>query len=265
MKSITNFLVICSIVCSFALSAIAGQTECPEHFVDGQTPDLINQKLSAMARDVCYSGYALKHSGITRTPLYAAEHLTRDRLIFGKGLKRQSQFHPDEHIPATERAELQHYARSGYDRGHVAPSGDMFDIQSQQESFTLANMVPQVAAINRGPWEGIESGVRRLTETTGELYVVTGPIFKGDNIQRVGGAVMVPTQMFKAIYDPKKKQAGAYLIDNAENATPQHISITDLENQTGISIFPSINKDIKSNLMELPELKSYKERKGKRT
>jgi endonuclease G len=163
---------------------MAGTTDCPEHFVDGQTPDLINQKLSTSARDVCYSGYAIKHSGITRTPLYAAEHLNRDRLIFGKGLKRQGQFHPDEHIPAVERAELHHYARSGYDRGHVAPSGDMFDIQSQQECFSLANMVLQVAEINRGPWEGIETGVMRVTEKTGELYVVTGPIFKGDHLER---------------------------------------------------------------------------------
>ncbi len=93
---------------------MASQTACPEHFANGQAPDFINQKLSSMTRDVCYSGFAIKHSGVTRTPLYAAEHLTRERLQQGKGLKRQSQFHPDEHIPTAERAELHHYARSGY-------------------------------------------------------------------------------------------------------------------------------------------------------
>ena len=238
----------------------AAQSSCPEHFADGHAPDFINQKLSAKAREVCYSGFALKHSGVTRTPLYAAEHLTRDRLQQGKGLKRQSKFHPDEHIPAAERAELYHYARSGYDRGHMAPSADMFDVQSQQECFSLANMVPQEPENNRGPWEGVESAVRKLALKRGELYLVTGPIFQGENLQRIGGAVMVPTQLFKAVYDPIRQEAGAYLIDNAEGVQPQTISISELEKLAGIIIFPSVNERVKSRVMQLPEPKSYKER-----
>ena len=259
----TKIIAIISILTSFSISALAAQTNCPEHFANGQAPDLINQKLSVLARDVCYSGFAIKHSGATRTPLYAAEHLTRDRLQQGKGLKRQSQFHPDKHIPPSERAELQDYARSGYDRGHVAPSADMFDLQSQQECFTLANMVPQVPENNRGPWEEIESTVRKMTLEDGELYVITGPIFKGVNLQRIGGAVMVPTQLFKAIYDPKKRQAGAYLLDNVEGATSQRISIAELEKKTGISIFPSVGQKVKVTVMDLPEPKSFKERKNR--
>jgi endonuclease G, mitochondrial len=190
-------------------TAFAAQTSCPEHFASGQAPDLINQKLSAKTRDVCYSGFALEHSGVTRTPLYSAEHLTRDRMLQGKGLKRRSKFFPDPNIPASERAELRHYARSGYDRGHVTPSGDMFDAQSQQECFSLANMVPQESSMNRGIWEAVESATRKLAKDRADLYVVTGPIFSGNNIQRIAGAVMVPTQMFKAIYDPSRKEAGA--------------------------------------------------------
>lgn len=242
---------------------MASQTGCPEHFANGQAPDIINQKLTAKSREVCYSGFALKHSGITRTPLYAAEHLTRERILQGKGLKRQSQFHPDDNIPRSERAELRHYARSGYDRGHVAPSADMFDLQSQFECFSLANMIPQVPENNRGPWEGIESAVRMMAKSKGDIYVVTGPIYQGTNIEQIGGAVMVPTKIFKAIYDPQRKEAGAYLIDNTADAQPEKISITELEKITGISIFPSVEENIKSRLMRLPEPKSHKERKRK--
>ena len=145
LKTLIKLLAIITIIGSLALSpTFASQTDCPEHFAGGQAPDLINQKLSTKTQEVCYSGYALKHSGVTRTPLYASEHLTRDRLAQGKGLKRKNQFHADENVPQSERAELHHYARSGYDRGHVAPSADMFDEQSQYECFSLANMVPQV-------------------------------------------------------------------------------------------------------------------------
>ena len=241
--------------------AFAEQTRCPEHFAGGQAPDLVNQKLSVKTREVCYTGFGLLHSGITRTPLYSAEHLTRDRLEQAKGLKRNSKFFPDPNIPASERAELRHYARSGYDRGHVAPSADMPDESSQQECFSLANMVPQVPENNRGIWEGVESTVRKLTKARGELFVVTGPIFMGDNLQRIGGAVMVPTKLYKAVYDPNRQEAGAYLVDNTESAQPQIISITELEKLTGISIFPSVSERVKNKGMRLPEPKTYRERR----
>ena len=264
MKSIVILVAICTIISSLSFSpAFAGHTNCPEHFTNGQAPDFINQKLITKAREICYSGFAVRHSGVTRTPLYAAEHLTRDRILQGKGLKRQSKFHPDENIPRSERAELHHYARSGYDRGHVAPSADMFDIQSQYECFSLANMVPQVAENNRGPWGGIESAVRMMAKSKGDLYVVTGPIFQGSDVQQIGDAVMVPTKLFKAIYDPQRKEAGAYLIDNTADAQPQKVTIEELEKIAGISIFPSVEASVKSRLMRLPDPKSYKERKRK--
>ncbi len=163
--------------------ADAAHISCPEHFAGGQAPDLINQKLAAKTREVCYSEYGVMHSGVTRTPLYSAEHLTRERLELAKTMKRSSKFFPDPHLPPSERAELRYYARSGYDRGHMAPSADMPDEKSQQECFSLANIVPQESENNRGPWEGVESAVRKLTKDRGELYVITGPIFRGENLQ----------------------------------------------------------------------------------
>lgn len=264
MKLIRNVFALCIIVSFLAISpAMASQTGCSEHFANGQAPDFINQKLTAKSREICYSGFAVKHSGVTRTPLYAAEHLTRDRILQGKGLKRQSKFHPDENIPRSERAELHDYSKSGYDRGHVAPSADMFDIQSQYECFSLANMVPQVPENNRGPWEGIESAVRMMAKSKGDLYVVTGPIYQGSNIEQIGGSVMVPTKLFKAIYDPQRKEAGAYLIDNTADALPQKVTIEELEKIAGISMFPSVEASVKSRLMRLPDPRSYKERKRK--
>jgi len=232
-----------------AAASHAAPTFCPEHFTGGQAPDLTNQKLAARTQDICYSGFALKHSGITRTSLYSAEHLTRDHLAQAKGLKRNSRFHPDPNLPASERAELRHYARSGYDRGHVAPSADMPDKNSQQECFSLANMVPQDPNNNRGVWEGIESTVRMLARERGDLYVISGPIYGGDTILRIGGAVMVPTQLYKAVYDPVRREAGAYLVDNAAGAQPVMISIAELEKITGISLFPAVSAGIKARAM----------------
>lgn len=171
-----NRLKLLPFLLSLILAAptFAAETSCPDHFANGQTTDIINQKLTAKTKELCYSGFALKHSGVSRTSLYAAEYLTRERLMQAKGLKINSKFHPDPNLSPSERAELHHYARSGYDRGHVAPSGDMPSFESQQECFTLANMVPQVPAINRSIWEGVESATRKLAKGRGDLYVVTG-------------------------------------------------------------------------------------------
>ena len=86
MKSLTRLLPLIIAVLFLSSLALAAPTSCPEHFASGQAPDLINQKLAAKTKDLCYSEFALKHSGVTRTPLYAAEHLTRERLTQAKGL-----------------------------------------------------------------------------------------------------------------------------------------------------------------------------------
>ncbi len=95
----------------------------------------------------------------------------------------------------------------------MTPSGDMPDERAQQQSFSLANMVPQVHANNAGVWEGIEGAVRQLATEEGELYVVTGPAFIGSDVQRIG-RVLVPTHLWKVVYSPRQRRAGAYLITN---------------------------------------------------
>ena len=220
-------------------SAIAADTNCPEHFAGGKAPDLLNPELAVMAREVCYSGYAVMHSSVTRTPIYAAEHLTRERLLQAKGLKRQNSFHTDQNVPKSERAELHHYAKSGYDRGHMAPSADMFDKQSQYESFSLANMVPQIPSNNRGVWAKIEAEVRSLVMERGNLYVVTGPIFDDKKRSKIGDAVAVPIKLFKAVKDVQRHETWVYLIDNSANGINVLISIHDLEGIAKIRVFPT--------------------------
>lgn len=74
---------------------------------------------------------------------------------------------------------------------------------------------------------------------------------------------MVPSQMFKAIYDPSRKEAGAYLVDNAEGAQPQKLSVAELEKQAGINLFPSLDDQTKSRVMRLPDPKERKRRGGR--
>ncbi|MBP2316801.1 DNA/RNA non-specific endonuclease [Azospirillum soli] len=243
---------------AFALAAAitaaeAAPTECPQHFAGGQAPDLVREALATKARPICYAAYALLHSGVSRTPLWTAEHLTAESITAARALKRKNTFHPDPNLPAEERAELEDYKGSGFDRGHMAPSGDMPNPQAQDESFSLANIIPQHPRMNQIIWEWIESGVRDYAVRHGEVYVVTGPIYqRGGTFQRVNGRVIVPTHAFKAIYDPKTGTAGAYVVENIDTKRHQVLSIAELEQLTGIAVFPELPAAVKATAMALP-------------
>ncbi len=126
-------------------------------------------------QELCFEAFAVLHSRLSRTPLYAAERLTRKNLEAAKALSRKDSFHAEDRLPEGDRAELSDYARSGYDRGHMAPNADMPTRKAQAESFSLANMVPQVHENNAGVWAGIEAAARELAREEGELYVISGP------------------------------------------------------------------------------------------
>ena len=165
---------------------------------------------------LCFEAFAVLHSGVTRTPLYAAEHLTRASVAAARTVARDDSFHEEARLPEDQRAALEDYVRSGFDRGHLAPAGDMPTIGAQAESFSLANIVPQNRVLNRGLWADIEESVRRLATRRGALFVVTGVIFSGTSVEQIKGGVLVPTLLFKAVYDPARGEAGAYLARNDE-------------------------------------------------
>ncbi|WP_225890082.1 DNA/RNA non-specific endonuclease [Indioceanicola profundi] len=234
-------------------ASAATATECPEHFAGGEAPVLRNEKLAPKARELCNIGFALLHSGLTRTALYAAEHLTRHRVRDAKGDERNDTFHEESRLPAQDRARLSDYARSGYDRGHLAPNGDMPEPESQHQSFSLANMIPQNPDNNRNLWRLIETATRDLALERGELYVVTGPIYQGSEVKALKGRVLIPTHIYKAILDPRTGEAAAYVTPNAPGRSHEEISIAALERRTGIEVFPLLPASSRQRAMDLPE------------
>jgi endonuclease G len=248
----------------FALPACAQTppvaTACPGEFADGRPPALLNPKLAVGTRLLCNQEYAVLHSAVTRTALWSAEHLTAEQVEQARGLPRQGDFHPDDRLPPDERAELRDYARSGYDRGHLSPSGDMPTPESQQESFSLANMIPQAPDLNRNLWAAIEEAVRRLARDDGSLYVVTGPVFQGTQLQQLRGRVLVPTSVYKAVYDPARGQAAAYLCPNVNGPQCQTVSIAQLAQLTGINPFPAASVTAAPLALPTPETRARRYR-----
>ena len=232
-------------------------TACPTLFAQGRAPLLTNPKLQERTTALCFDAFAVLHSGISRTPLYAAERLTRASVAAARRVEREDAFHEEDRLPEDDRANLSDYVHSGFDRGHLAPAGDMPSAAAQGQSFSLANIVPQNRAANRGLWAGIEESVRRLASERGEVFVVTGPVFSGRSVDTIKNRVLVPTQLYKAIYDPRTGEAGAYLAPNEAGGAWKAVSLAALQDIAGIDVFPGLPEAAKTKVMDLPEPREF--------
>jgi endonuclease G, mitochondrial len=247
--------VLFILIVSLVQPAQAAEETCQSQLYLGAAPVLKNPKLSERTSRVCFSEISLLYSGVARTPLWSAEHLTVARIQQARGLPRlqSNAFHEELSLPADLRSELDDYRRSGFDRGHMAPNGDMSTHEAQQESFSLANMIPQDPCNNEVLWEGIESAVRELALSNGEVYVVTGPAFLGTELQSLKGRVLVPTHVFKAVYLPSRNQAGVYFAPNDGSQSWEPISVSELEKKINLDVFPSLSAGVKQSAMSLPK------------
>jgi len=245
--------IVISFSVLFSLTAWANDfRDCGQNFYKATAPDYLEQKLLNNSVPLCFNGFATLYSGVSKTPLWSAEHLTRDRLSQAENIPREDSFHPESRLPSSMRAQLSDYKGSGYDRGHLAPNGDMANVKQQYDSFSLANIIPQSPENNRYLWRNIESVTRYLTKKHGEVYVVTGVVFKGRKISQLNNRVLIPTHVFKAVYVPSTGQAGVYYAPNDDSERVEIISIDELALRSGIDAFPSIAPNAKSETMPLP-------------
>ncbi len=258
--SLAAALAVLSPLCAIA------QPDCPRFFAGGLPPALVRQSLTQRTTMLCNEAYASLASGVTHGALWSAEHPTTASLTAAGDTPRQGDFHPDQRLPEADQAQLADYRRSGFDRGHMTPSGDMPTETAQEQSFSLANIVPQTAKLNRGVWERIETALRDLASREGELYVVTGAAFQGEHLQAIGpDGVLVPSSVWKAIYDPQAGGAGAYVCDNTPAPTCVTMSVADLTRTVGIDAFPALSQSLKSVAMDLPRPKGRRhDRRRKR-
>jgi len=228
-----------------AASHVSAATSCTDFTPNAQWPVLTNAKMSPKSRMLCYSDFAVLHSGITHGPLWSAEHLTRDHIEAAKDMVRTNKFFEDARLPDGEGATLADYKRSGFDRGHMSPAGNRWNPDAMAQSFSLANIVPQNRENNQRLWAHIETAVRKLSVKYDDTYVVTGPMFTGQQLQTIGPTrVFVPTQLFKVIYVPSKKLAFAIVADNVATNRYDVKTVHELEATSGIR-FPGIPEDLK--------------------
>ena len=245
-------MTVVAIVVSITSAHADDFTQCSESFYGGVYPEFTNDKLSSKTQELCMDGFAVMYSGVSRTPLWSAEHLDRKRLQQAKEIDREDSFHEESKLPDSARASLSDYSGSGYDRGHLAPNADMANRSQQYDSFSLANIAPQSPRNNRYIWRNIESATRYLTQQYGEVYTITGVAFTGKKTKQLADRVLVPSHFFKAVYIPATNQAGVYYAPNDESERIDVISIDELATEIGIDVLPLLDAQTKSQAFDLP-------------
>ena len=183
---------------------------------------------------IYHSYYTLCYDEAHEQAFWVAYMLT-PQMISNKVTKRTNNFRIDTTV-STGSAELSDYKKSGYDRGHLCPAGDMgFDKNAMSESFYLSNMSPQIASFNRGIWRFAEEQTRKWVMACDSILVITGPLFFSDTSQTIGGnEVGIAEYYFKAllIYSGNLYLSMAYLMPHVAGLKgPENylVSIDSLE------------------------------------
>lgn len=231
--------ILLALVAKPAFSAGNDFEDCRQFFAHN-TPPFIQHQEKLQPRALCFSAFAIFHSGTNHTPIYVAERLNKQDFNPSKKNHRTDNFYEEARLPQAERSQLDDYRDSGYDRGHMAPAGDMATSESMSQSFSLANMVPQNSYNNRKTWAGIEKATRKyVMRAEGDVFVITGPVFD-ENSPTIGeNHVRVPRYLFKLVYDPSASKAWAHWIENSDEARiGKPISYEELVTRTGIDFLP---------------------------
>jgi endonuclease G len=145
------------------------------------------------------------------------------------------------------------YRGSGFDRGHLAPAGDMtWSLKAMEESFYYSNMSPQKPSFNRGIWRKLETKTRKWVADFDSIYVTTGPIFD-ENMVSIGKGVSVPNFFYKALigFRDSTSLGLAFVLPNEgskDNLKDYVISIDSLERLTDIDFHSKLDISVQNQV-----------------
>ncbi len=190
------------------------------------------------------------YSQVHKQPRWVAYEL-KSSLQLGK-YSRLNKFVFDNNIKSGTATD-EDFRYSGYDRGHLAPAGDMsYSSKAMAESFLYSNISPQLPELNRGIWKNLELLVRNWGISS-KLYVVTGPVLNGDLGYLGKNRVSIPNLFYKALLGITKTDTIgiAFIIPNAKSYSELSsyvYSIDSLENLVKIDFFHQLPDQLESKV-----------------
>jgi endonuclease G len=184
---------------------------------------------------------------------------TRGRLS-REGVK----FQEDEDVAPQYRVSTYDYNRSGYDRGHMCPAGDnKWDATALQQCFLMTNICPQGHNLNSGDWNDLEMQCRDWAEQYGEVYIICGPLLRGNRQRRIGREhrVTVPDAFFKVVVCLKGTPKGiGFVFENQDGNHPMDYyarSIDEVERLTGYDFLAALPDATERRVEQQRDLRAW--------
>ena len=212
-----------------------------------QLTELASSRRGTTEQIIRHSGFTVSYNEGWLIPNWVAWELTREES--GGTVARSQQFVPDPMVKGRS-ATTYDYSRSGYDRGHMAPAGDMkWSRQAMDESFYRSNICPQHHDINAGQWEQLENRCRGWAKFHGRVWICCGPVVS-TNPKTIGESrVAVPSGFFKVVCTERRGQyhAVGFIFPNGPcqgTIWDYAMSVDDVEDLVGHDFFNSLPDDI---------------------
>ncbi len=207
-----------------------------------EIPRLQTKRMEQIIR---HEGYTVSYNSDYKIANWVAYELTAKEAESQK-TGRENKFVPDPEVKGAT-ATNEDYTRTGYDRGHLAPAGDMkWSVKAMRESFYLSNICPQKPALNRGIWKDLEEQSRMWAKDYGSLLIATGPVLT-DGMKRMGkNGVGIPGAFYKVLcrVSGNEYKAIAFIFENKDykdaTLTSLAIPVDSVEKVTGIDFFPLV-------------------------
>lgn len=232
-----KFLSILFLTLTVSLSALADFSKCSYLFPKGKAP-AVSSQVNKTSKELCSQDFAVLYSVVTKTPVYVVEKLNYLRM--GNKEPRTNKFREDIRLNKSERSTLADYAKSGWDRGHLAPAADMNNPLAMSESFVLSNIAPQAEKFNRGVWaKNVEIPTRKyVARASGDVFVFTGVYYNSSNYKTIGKSnVGVPDYFWKLVYDSQTKKSWVYWLENSNDVKmSKPLTYEEFVKKTGLKL-----------------------------
>ena len=207
------------------------------------------------------AAYRLSYNPATRLPVWVAWHLTAEHTD-GPYSRKGIKFAEDEDVPVP-RATNMDYVNSGYDRGHICPSGDnKWSEEAQLQSFLYTNCCPQLHNLNAGDWNELEGKCRKWAQQYGGVYIVSGPLLLNKKHKTIGkNKVVVPEAFFKVVLcmEGEPKAIGFIYRNEANNKTMSSYvnTVDDVERLTGLDFFSALPDEVEREVEAKADLADW--------
>lgn len=201
---------------------------------------------------IVHKSFELVYNENTRLPDWVGYELTVEEV---EGVTpRGKNFVQDPDVKGVQ-ADNEDYRNSGWDRGHMAPAGDMkMDEQSMSESFYFSNICPQNRNLNGGDWKSLEEMIRDYARKYSKVYVVCGPIMGNNIYGRLGPhKVVIPDAFYKVLLIETKKgyETIGFVMKNeaGHKSLSSYVkTIDEIEEITGLDFFPLLPDNIEKKV-----------------